>query len=100
MATAKKALTDPRVQGRPARHGNGYSANATTSGSSNHRVRDQLASQPTPNSSSDSDETLWDAGKALARKSRWEQGLPETIEDPATIARIVALLRSGLHEPE
>lgn len=37
-------------------------------------------------------ESLVEAGRRLAARSRREQGLPETIIDPATIKRVAVLL--------
>jgi hypothetical protein len=38
---------------------------------------------------------LRQAGRELAKRTRREQGLPEYIEDEATLARIVTLLGLG-----
>jgi hypothetical protein len=77
MATAKKHLTDQRVQGQP---------------------RELHEVETNPSNSNDDlisgrDVDLWKAGKELGRRSRIEQGLSEKIEDPAIVARLAALLR-------
>lgn len=40
-----------------------------------------------------------DAAREYARRSRVEQGLPPVLEDPEAVARVAALLRSGMAQP-
>lgn len=81
MATAKRELTDTRVQGRPDN-------------------RDRLAGVETTAERAvvSDDGDLRASVREMVRRAREEQGLPPKITDPAVISRIVALLQPDVDE--